>query len=141
LTVAGLSLGGAVPLSEHEQRLLDGIERALYTEDPKFAHAVRSTDPQVHYRRRIVKAVVGFVLGVCALMAGLVINAGSVTVAISVAGFLLMFACSVWALSSWKRMTGVGAETETQTKRNSRPARAGFMDRLEERWRRRSDGG
>jgi hypothetical protein len=139
LTVAGLSLGGAVPLSEHEQRLLDQIERALYTEDPKFAHAVRSTDPQVHYRRRIVKAVLGFVLGVCALMAGLVINAGSVTVAISVTGFLLMFACSVWALSSWKRMTGAGAEPETP-KRDSRPTRAGFMDRLEERWRRRSDG-
>jgi hypothetical protein len=139
LTVAGLSLGGAVPLSEHEQRLLDQIERALYTEDPKFAHAVRSTDPQVHYKRRIVKAVLGFVLGVCALMTGLVMNAGSVTVAISVAGFLLMVACCVWALSSWKRMTGVGAEPETP-KRASRPARAGFMNRLEERWRRRSDG-
>jgi hypothetical protein len=128
-----------VPLSEHEQRLLDQIERALYTEDPKFAHAVRSTDPQVHYRRRIVKAVLGFVLGVCALMAGLVMNAGSVTVAISVTGFLLMVACCVWALSSWKRMTGVGAEPETP-KRSSRPARAGFMERLEERWRRRSGG-
>jgi hypothetical protein len=138
-TVAGLSLGGAVPLSEHEQRLLDQIERALYTEDPKFAHAVRSTNPQVHYKRRIVKAVLGFVLGVCVLMAGLVINAGSVTVGVSVTGFLLMVACCVWALSSWKRMTGVGTEPATP-KRNSRPARAGFMDRLEERWRRRSDG-
>jgi Protein of unknown function (DUF3040) len=139
VTAAGLSLGGAVPLSEHEQRLLDQIERALYTEDPKFVHAVRSTDPQVHYKRRIVKAVLGFVLGVCALMAGLVINAGSVTIAVSVTGFLLMVTCCVWALSSWKRMTGVGTEPET-TKRNARPARTGFMDRLEERWRRRSDG-
>jgi hypothetical protein len=93
----------------------------------------------VHYKRRIVKAVLGFVLGVCALMAGLVINAGSVTVGVSVTGFLLMVACCVWALSSWKRMTGVGAEAATP-KRSSRPARAGFMDRLEERWRRRSDG-
>ena len=35
------SMGGAVPLSEHEERLLDQIERALEAEDPKFAHAVR----------------------------------------------------------------------------------------------------
>src|ERR671914_2295702 len=67
--VTGLSLGGAVPLSEHEQRLLDQIERALYAEDPKFAHAVRATSPQVHYKRRVVKAALGFFIGVCLLMA------------------------------------------------------------------------
>lgn len=127
-----------MPLSDHEQRLLDQIERALYAEDPKFANAVRTTNPQVHYRRRIIKAAFGFGLGICVLMAGLVINDGPVTIAISVTGFLLMVACSVWALSSWKRMTGVGAEPEPR--RLSRPAKAGFMDRLEERWRRRTEG-
>lgn len=30
-----------MPLSEHEQRLLDQIERELYAEDPKFASTVR----------------------------------------------------------------------------------------------------
>jgi hypothetical protein len=127
-----------VPLSEHEQRMLDQIERALYTEDPKFAHAVRSTNPQVHYKRRIVKAVLGFVVGVCALMAGLVINEGSVTIAVSVTGFLLMVVCCVWALSSWKRMTGIGTEPE-QPRQQSKP-KAGFMERMEERWRRRTEG-
>lgn len=131
-------MGGAVPLSDHEQRLLDQIERALYAEDPKFANAVRTTNPQVHYRRRIIKAGLGFVLGICVLMAGLIINDGPVTIAISVTGFLVMVACSVWALSSWKRMTGVGAEPEPRRPR--RPAKAGFMDRLEERWRRRTEG-
>ena len=38
-------MGGAVPLSEHEQRQLDQIEQALYAEDPKFAQAVRAQDP------------------------------------------------------------------------------------------------
>ncbi|MFG2000084.1 DUF3040 domain-containing protein [Spirillospora sp. NPDC048911] len=127
-----------MPLSEHEQRMLDQIEQALYTEDPKFAHAVRSTNPQVHYKRRIVKAALGFVVGVCALMAGLVVNAGPVTIGISVAGFVLMVVCCVWALSSWKRMTGVGTEPERGTQ--SRPAKSGFMDRMEERWRKRTEG-
>ena len=129
-----------MPLSEHEQRQLDQIERALYAEDPKFAHAVRSTNPQAHYRRRIVKAALGFVLGVCALMAGLVVNVMPISIVISLTGFLLMLVCCIWALSSWKRMTGVGTEPETAPKRPTRQARSGFMERLEERWRRRSEG-
>ncbi|GLZ10592.1 membrane protein [Actinomadura sp. NBRC 104425] len=130
-----------MPLSEHEQRMLDQIEQALYAEDPKFAQAVRSTNPQVHYKRRIVKAALGFVVGVGALMAGLVINKGSVTIAISVTGFLLMVVCCVWALSSWKRMTGIGTETQQrqQPRRQVRP-KATFMERMEERWRRRTEG-
>jgi hypothetical protein len=32
-----------MPLSEHEQRMLDQIERALYAEDPKFASSVRAS--------------------------------------------------------------------------------------------------
>lgn len=129
-----------MPLSEHEQRQLDQIERALYAEDPKFAHTVRSTNPQAHHRRRIVKAALGFVLGVCVLMAGLVVNVMPISILISLTGFLLMLTCCVWALTSWKRMTGVGAEPEVLRKASSRPARSGFMERLEERWRRRSEG-
>ncbi|MFC5182344.1 DUF3040 domain-containing protein [Actinomadura harenae] len=130
-----------MPLSDHEQRMLDQIEQALYAEDPKFAHAVRSTSPQVHYKRQMIKAAVGFAVGVAALMAGLVANAGAITIAVSVAGFLLMVACCVWALTSWKRMTGI-AEPSARGRRSGsggRPARAGFMERMEERWRRRTE--
>ncbi|MEV4259642.1 DUF3040 domain-containing protein [Spirillospora sp. NPDC049652] len=129
-----------MPLSDHEQRMLDQIEQALYAEDPKFAHAVRSTSPQVHYKRQMIKAAVGFAVGVAALMAGLVANAGAITIAVSVAGFLVMVACCVWALTSWKRMTGV-AEPAARGRRaaSGRPARAGFMERMEERWRRRTE--
>ncbi|MEV5574845.1 DUF3040 domain-containing protein [Spirillospora sp. NPDC052269] len=132
-----------MPLSDHEQRMLDQIEQALYAEDPKFAHAVRSTSPQVHYKRQMIKAAVGFTVGVAALMAGLVANAGAITIAVSVAGFLLMVACCVWALTSWKRMTGI-AEPAAKGRRARRgqsggPARGGFMERMEERWRRREE--
>lgn len=139
---AGLSLGGAVPLSDHEQRLLDQIERALYAEDPKFASAVRSTDPKVHYKRRIWKAAIGFVLGLIVVMAGPILNTMPISIVISVAGFLLMVFCCAWGLTSWKRMTGVGADRERQSGKPSRAAEAktGFMERLEERWRRRHEG-
>ena len=33
-----------MPLSEHEQRLLEQIERALVDDDPKFASSVRTGD-------------------------------------------------------------------------------------------------
>jgi Protein of unknown function (DUF3040) len=143
---AGLSLGGAVPLSDHEQRQLDQIERALYAEDPKFASAVRSTDPKVHYKRRIWKAAIGFVLGLLVVMAGPILNTMPISIVISVAGFLLMVFCCAWGLTSWKRMTGVGAEPEPKKRpgkqsRGSKAKRASFMERLEERWRRRQEGG
>ena len=35
-------MGGAVPLSEHEQRQLEQIEQALYSEYPKLAQSADS---------------------------------------------------------------------------------------------------
>ena len=40
-----------VPLSEHEQRLLEQIERALVDDDPKFASTVRTGDRRQKARR------------------------------------------------------------------------------------------
>ena len=59
-----------MPLSEHEQRQLEQIEQALYAEHPRLARAMRAKDPKVHYRRRVIQAAVGFVVGVGAVAAG-----------------------------------------------------------------------
>ncbi|GAA0324023.1 spore wall synthesis complex protein [Actinoallomurus spadix] len=128
-----------MPLSDHEQRMLDQIERALYAEDPKFASAVRSTDPQVHYRRRIWKAAIGSALGLFVVLAGVIVNTMPISVVISVAGFLLMVTCCAWGLTSWKRMNGVADTAPRRRGRRPKAARAkgGFMERIEERWRRR----
>ena len=99
-----------MPLSEHEQRMLEQIEKALYAEDPKFAHSVRARDPRVHYRRRVILAIIGFLLGVGLLVAGVIIK----YIPMGVAGFLVMLACAMWALTSWRHMTG---SQETVTSR------------------------
>ena len=135
-----------MPLSEHEQRMLEQIEKALYAEDPKFAHSVRARDPRVHYRRRVILAVIGFLLGVGLLVAGIIIK----YIPMGVAGFLVMLTCAMWALTSWRHMTGLGPRgaPATTPKRRSRrrsrgqsqPTGQGFMERLEERWRRRQEG-
>ena len=129
-----------MPLSEHEQRLLDQIERALYAEDPKFASAVRASDPRNRARRRLWQSGVLFVVGVSLLFAG-VINGHQVGYAVGLAGFLIMFAGAVLAAASWKRMNGreplrvVGSDRPGKT-RTRRPS---LLDRMEQRWRRRHD--
>jgi len=127
-----------VPLSEHEQRQLEQIEQALYADYPRFASAVRASDPRVHYKRRVIEAALGFLLGVGMLVAGVVTK----FIWIGVAGFVVMLACSMWALSSYRHMTGVTAGRSAprpKERRSSRSTGTGMMERLEERWRRRQE--
>ena len=148
-----------MPLSEHEQRQLEQIEQALYSDYPKLAQSVRAQDPRVHYKRRVVEAAIGFVVGVGLLLAGVI----SKIIPVGVGGFLVMLACAMWALTSWRHMGGIvsgrgvaraqGAPRGTREgRRSGRGRRRGrrdksssaglsFMERLEERWRRRQEGG
>jgi hypothetical protein len=132
-----------VPLSEHEQRLLEQMERALYAEDPKFATAMRGSDPRLHHRRRAFVGILGFIAGVVLLFTGLVVA----QIVVSVIGFVVMLASAVFAISSWRHMPS-GNETQpgaVAKPTHSRPAgrkgrsRGRLMDRIEERWRRRRD--
>jgi hypothetical protein len=138
-----------VPLSEHEQRQLEQIEQALYAEHPRFARAVRKTDPRVHYRRRALQAALGFLLGLGLLLAGVI----TTFLWIAVAGFVVMLGCAVFALSSYRHLAGIAARLRGPRPAPARPRPAGlprraprpagprFMDRLEERWRRRQERG
>jgi predicted lipid-binding transport protein (Tim44 family) len=134
-----------VPLSEHERRQFEQIEQALRADDPRFADAVRAADPRVHYKRRVIGAALGFLIGVGLLLAGVVIN----VILIAVAGFAVMLACSLWAVTSYRRMTGVTtgrvpakdrAAGEERRAAQGRRAGSGLMERLAERWRRRQAG-
>ncbi len=130
---AGLPGRSTVPLSEHEQRLLDQIERALYAEDPKFASSYRATDLRKHYSRRIVRCAVLFVLGVLLLMAGVI----SKQIAVGVLGFIVMLIALVFGITSWQRLTG-NREGGTRPRRPTAPKpRVSPKQRLEDRWRRR----
>jgi hypothetical protein len=129
-----------VPLSDHEQRLLEQIEQALYAEDPKFASIYQGNDVRSHYRRRVVRATVGLILGLGLLLAGVVIP----LIPLGVAGFLVMLAAVSFGVASWQRMTG---HRMTATRERSAPGRTtttrvskqSMVQRLEERWQRRQD--
>jgi VIT1/CCC1 family predicted Fe2+/Mn2+ transporter len=90
-----------MPLSEHEQRLLDQIERALYAEDPKFASNVRGARMRSLPQRRRIQGIALFALGLLLLVAGVVLPYRLVGIpAISVVGFLVMFAGAILAIFS-----------------------------------------
>src|SRR5580658_1525225 len=92
-------MGGVVPLSEHEQRQLEAIEQALYREDPKFGRLVRSSDPRVHYKRRLAQALIGVLIGAGLLAAGIVTH----KVYLEAAGAAVLLLSLIWTVVSWRR--------------------------------------
>jgi hypothetical protein len=128
-----------VPLSEHEQRQLEQIEQALYAEHPRLARAMRAKDPKVHYRRRVVQAAIGFIIGAGALAAGLYLKYNW----LAAVGFAAMIVAGAWAIASYRRMVGMTVDRRKRKDRRAAKAAAangGLMDRIEERWRRRQEG-
>jgi len=133
------SMGGTVPLSEHEQRQLEQIEQALYSEHPRLARAMRAKDPKVHYRRRVVQAAVGFLLGVGMVVAGIFLKYDWLVAA----GVAVLLLSGILAIVSYRRMVGMLTERRRRRDRKAAvkaAANSGLMERLEERWRRRQEG-
>ena len=128
-----------MPLSDHEQRLLEQIERALYAEDPKFASSVRATDLRTHYRRRLIRSAIGFVVGLAILVAGVVTQGAYLVV--GVIGFLVMLGFALLGVSAWRRLTGSRPGGGQPAAGPAAAPRPSVMERFEERWRRRRDEG
>ena len=78
-----------MPLNDHEQRILDEIERRLAEDDPSFVEQVGRTDLYTHLARRIRVSAFTFVVGLLLLF----FFAASVWFA--VIGFGLMLASAV----------------------------------------------
>lgn len=128
-----------MPLSEHEQRMLEQMERALYAEDPKFASALEGSGLRTYTRRRVYQAVAGFLMGIALLMAGMVAQ----QIWVSVVGFLVMLGCAVLAVTGWRKAPKpgeqpAGAAGSAGARRQARQRRS-MMDRIEQRWQRRRD--
>lgn len=136
-----------MPLSEHEQRLLEQMEQALTAEDPKFANALQGADLRRRYRRRALVAALVFIVGIVVLMTGAV----SGVTWVGVGGFVVMLVSAWYAITSWRRVpaegelgTFAGPDTDASAKSGRSPRqkhRGSFMERLEEPWRRRREQG
>ncbi|MFE9216278.1 DUF3040 domain-containing protein [Streptomyces lavendulae] len=129
-----------MPLSEHEQRLLEQMERALYAEDPKFATALEGSGLRTYTRRRVYQAVAGIVVGIALLMTGVIWQE---VLWISVVGFLVMLACTVLVVTGWRKAPKPGEQPVSGSTggsaRGQNRQRRSMMHRIEERWQRRRD--
>jgi Protein of unknown function (DUF3040) len=145
-----------VPLSEEELRLLEQMERALVEEDPKFASTLRGTTLRQSARRKAILAGVVFVGGIVVLMTGVIAEQPVV----GILGFLIMLVSATVGLTVLRGQRNVPA-SEAQTpqaggsttrsgftvidggragkQRRQRHTGGSFMDRMEERWRRRRE--
>jgi hypothetical protein len=118
-----------VPLSEHEQRILEEIEKNLYQEDPGFARDVRRRAPLMDEMRRLKVGIFVFVCGFGLLIAFFL----SASVLVGVAAFGAMVAGIVLVAGSMKGLTAGRREGP----RSGRDWFESVVQRWEEKLRRR----
>lgn len=134
-----------MPLSEHEQRLLEQMEKALYAEDPKFATSLRSARGAKASRGRAALGVLALLVGMGLLLAGV----ATTIIALGVIGFVIMLIGAVIAYSAFQSRGAAPAADAADAPPAAGPAgttgsaggSSGFMDRMEDRWRRRTEDG
>jgi hypothetical protein len=120
-----------MPLSEHEQKILEEIERRLVAEDPKFAREVSTGGAQGTALKRVKRAVISFALGFTLLIAGLFVPQRLVI--FGIAAFAIMVASAAVIASGIKQVS------QERTVETEKPQ--GWFARMEERWRKRYEGG
>lgn len=133
-----------MPLSDHEQRMLDQIESALYAEDPKFASSVRGGTLRAPSTRRRLQGAALFVLGLAMLVSGVAFPATQISgfPALSVLGFIVMFGGVVFAITGPRIPGGRDhsvAEPGGPRQKRGKGSGGSFASRMEDRFRRRFD--
>lgn len=121
-----------MPLSEHEQRLLEEMERNLYQNDADFVATVAGRRGKPNYRLIVIGALLA-VAGVGALVAGVIVQQPLV----GVVGFGLMLGGVLMVLSPGRAPAESAAAPSGASAR--RAPRSTWMSAMNERWERRQD--
>lgn len=120
-----------MPLSEHEQKLLEQLEKQLHEDDPKFANSMGSDPGRSWSTRHVVIGVLCALAGVFLLLVGVTLQ----NIFVGVLGFVVMGGGVYFATMRSSRggaAKGGGAKPGKQ--------RSSFMSSLEERWDERRRG-
>lgn len=141
-----------MPLSEHEQRVLEQMEQALYAEDPRLASTLKSTQsgPGAGLdRRRVALGVLGALAGLGLVLVGVMTH----YIWVGAIGFLGMVLGGAYAATPSRkpqsklgvvggtaRPRATGARPTGKGPRKPRPS-GGFMQRMEQQWDRRKEEG
>ncbi len=112
-----------MPLSDHEKRMLQEMEAALMTEDPRLVSAL-SGDVQSVGKNRILVGLGLVVLGILVLFGGLIAKLTPV----GLLGFIIALSGVITAISS------IGRPSLPKSRRTS-----SMSARLEQRWDKRNN--
>jgi hypothetical protein len=115
-----------MPLSDHEQKVLQEIEKRLQEEDPRFADQYARHSLHSHLARRIRWGVLGFVTGFVMLILFVV------SVWVALIGFCVML---VSALFVYQQLRHMGREQIRAISTSERTSLAGLLARLTQRFR------
>lgn len=117
-------------LSEHEQRLLDEMERNLYKHEADIVST--SSGPRTVDYTKVAVGVLGIAVGLVLVVVGVLMKLAI----IGVAGFGVAVVGALWALSASKPATG--DDVPAGGPQGQGPAAAkqgpGLMDRLAQEW-------
>ena len=116
-----------MPLSDHEQRILDEIEKRLAEDDPNFVEQVGRTDLYSHHPRGIRLSAVAFLLG-CALL--LLVG---VSIWIALIGFAVMVSS---ALLIYRYLGQLGRDQIRAMQEEGAFSMTGLIGRIAARFRR-----
>ncbi|TLM71977.1 DUF3040 domain-containing protein [Pseudarthrobacter sp. NamB4] len=122
-----------MPLSEHEQKLLEQLEKQLHEDDPKFANSMGSDPGRSWSTRHVVIGVLCALAGVFLLLVGVTLQ----NIFVGVLGFVVMGGGVYFATM---RSSVAAAKTGAKANRKPGKQRSSFMSSLEERWDERRRG-
>lgn len=134
-----------MPLSEHEQRLLEQMERALHQEDPKLATTMRQGSDRNVNGRQVLLGSLAVVVGLAGLLGGVM----TTVVVVGVVGFLLMLSGTLVIGAAFRTPSKPSADAaegqadstsgRKKSQSKSKGSTGGFMSKVEDRWRKRRE--
>jgi hypothetical protein len=116
-----------MPLSEHEQKLLEQLEKQLHEDDPKFANSMGSDPGRTWSTRHLVVGVLCALAGIALLLVGVTTQ----IIIVGVLGFVVMGGGVYFA--TMRNASGAKPGSASGTGKSGKP-RSSFMSSLEERW-------
>ncbi|WP_347753937.1 DUF3040 domain-containing protein [Agrococcus sp. ProA11] len=117
-------------LSEHEQRLLDEMERNLYKHEADIVNT--SSGPRTVDYTKVAVGLLGVVVGLVLIVVGVSMKLAL----IGVAGFAVAVVGALWALSASRPATGEEAAAGGQAAKGPAAPKQSqsLMDRLSQEW-------
>lgn len=127
-------------LSEHEQQLLEQLEKQLRSEDPRFAQNISQSHSSAGITfspKHLVTGILLMVAGLAVALAAIFFLTGLVAVLGGVVGFAIMVGGAYYGFAMAGSHSDRDAKPRVKTSGAAAKKSSGFMSRVEDRWDKR----